>query len=289
MQVFALVIFALLIIGGGITAFSAIRMMGLFFGRKGQPSEERPIRNPPSLTRYSLTATLVVTAFLDFLALLLIWPFNLFLLPRQVVFNGVTDVLLYLIPSFSTVLTCVAVALGAYPAYKIYISGKVDAWELMERHGFLKRLNSLFRNRFYVDTLYSKVAYLIRHISYKLFHSSEYTIDGFNNFVALHFYSFAGLVHKYVETEGISKPEIRGFSRFFETMTARVVSLSEWAYPHLELGGFEEFNRKLAMIISVLSSRVRKIQTGVLSYNMLIIICGIIIMLILIMKLGGIL
>lgn len=287
LMVFGLGIFALLIIGGGVTAFYAIRMMGIFFGKIGRPLEERPVKKPASLMRYSLVLTLIMTAFLDFLALLLIWPFDRFLFPRQAVFDGFVDVLLYLIPSFSTVLTCIAVAVGAYPAYKIYVSGKIDARELTERHAFLNRVHSLLRNRFYVEAFYSRVAHLTRRVSYSIFDSLEHRLDDINNLIAVRFFSFAKLIYKYVETEGISKPEIRGFSRFFETLSSRVVSLSEWAYPHLELGGFEAFNQEFAKIVSNLSSRARKIQTGVLSYNMLTILIGIIMMLILIMKLGG--
>jgi NADH-quinone oxidoreductase subunit L len=285
--VFSYVIFSFLIISGGVTAFFALRMMGLFFGKKGQQLEERPIRKPPSLMHHSLFITLIVTAFLDFSALFLIWPFGMFLLPGQLVFTGVINVLLYIIPSFSTVLTCVAVALGAYPAYRIYMSGKLNSWELMEKHKFLKRLNSLLRNRFYIDKLYSKTAYLTRYFSHKIFDVLEDSLNQLNNLVAIRFLSFAKLTHKYVETEGISNPEIRGFSRFYEMLSSCAVSLSQWGYPRLEIGVFEALNNKIAKIVSSLSSKTRKIQTGLLSYNILSIIVGTVVMLILIMKFGG--
>ncbi len=309
-------IFALLIIGAGITAFYALRMMGLIFGEESYRLEGK---KPPSLMRISLTAALVITAFFDFLALLLIWPFNKFLLPmpllEQLTFNNIVEVLAYLVPSVSTVLTCVAVAFGGYPAYRIYVARKADAGGLTEKYRFLKAAHTLLRNRFYIDALYYKVAYSARFLSQKIHNILEYGIDAINRlvahgamifsqkmhnsleyglnalngFIASHFLSLARITYKYVETEGITKPQIRGFSKFFEMLSRRMVSLSQWAYPHLELGGLEAFNYKFAKLIAYLSEKIRKTHTGVLSYNMLAIPVGIILLVILLMKFGGIL
>ncbi|MFQ6064610.1 MAG: NADH-quinone oxidoreductase subunit L [Candidatus Bathyarchaeia archaeon] len=284
------VIFALLIIGAGVTAFYALRMMGLVFRKESYRLEER---KPPRLMRNSLAATLVITAFLDFLALLLILPFNRFLLPMQflkgLTFDNFIAVLAYIVPSVSTVLTCVAVAFGGYPAYRIYIAHKANASRLTEKYWFLNAAHKLLRNRFYVDAFYYKVTYSVQSLSQKLHNSLEYGLNLLNGFIAGRFLSLARLTYRYVETEGITKPQIRGFSRFFEMITVRVVSLSQWAYPHLELGGFEAFNYKLAKLIGYLSGKIRKTQTGVLSYNMLAIPLGIVILVVLLMKFGGIL
>ncbi len=286
-------IFALLIIGAGITAFYALRMMGLFFGRDGHGSEGKVIKSPPSLMRISLTATLVITAFLDFLALLLIWPFNGFLLPlpflQQPTFNGIIDVLVYIIPSISTVLTCVAVALGGYPAYKIYIRHEVDAGRLTDKYRVLKIAHKLLRNRFYIDALYYEVAYSARFLSQKINSSLEHGLNALNGFVASRFLPLAEITYKYVETEGITRPQIRGFSKFLEMTSRWVVSLSQWTYPHLELGFLEVFNYKFAKGVAYLSDKIRKTHTGVLSYNMLAILAGIVLLIILLIKFGGIL
>ncbi len=74
------VIFALLIVGAGITAFYGLRMMGLVFRKESYGSEEKVDRRSPFLMRISLAATLAVTAFLDFLEILLITSFKNFLL-----------------------------------------------------------------------------------------------------------------------------------------------------------------------------------------------------------------
>ena len=283
-------IFVLLIVGAGVTAFYALRMMGLIFGEESYRLEEK---KPPPLMHISLAGTLVITAFLDFLALLLIWPFNRFLLPlsflKHQTFNNLIEVLVYIIPSISTVLTCVAVAVGGYPAYKIYITRKVYPERLTDEHRFLKVAHRLLRNRFYIDAFYYRVAYSARFVSQKIHNSLEYGLNALNGFIANRFLSLARITYRYVETEGIAKPQIIGFSKFFEMTSRRVVSLSQWLYPHLELGGFEGFNRKLAEAVAYFSDKLRKIHTGVLSYNILVIPISIVLLVILLMKFGGIL
>ncbi len=309
-------IFALLIIGAGITAFYGLRMMGLVFGEESYRLERK---KPPSLMRSSLTVTLIITAFLDFLALLLIWPFNRLLLPlpflKQLTFSNIVEVLLYIIPSISTVLTCVAVAFGGYPAYRIYIARKIDAEGLTKKYQFLKSANGLLRDRFYINALYYKVASSARFLSQKIndslecgidmlnrlvahsthvfsqkiYDSLEYGLNALNVFMVSCVRSLVKISYKYVETEGIAKPQIIGFSKFFETTSRRMVALSRWAYPYLELGGFEVFNYRFAKAVAFISDKIRRTHTGVLSYNILAIPVGIVLLVILLTKFGGIL
>ncbi len=284
-------IFALLILGAGITAFYGLRMMGLVFRKENYKSDRKVIKKPPSLMRISLAATLVITAFIDFLALLLIWPFNKFLLPmlflERLTFNDLFQVLGYIIPSISTVLTCVAVALGGYPAYKIYITCKADAGRLMEKYRFLKTAHKFLRNRFYIDTFYYKVASSTRFFSQKIYDTLEYGLNVLNGFMANCFLSLARITHKYVETEGITKPQIMGFTKIFDTAYRGMALLSQWAYPRLELGGLEAFNRLIAKTVTSLSEKFRKIQSGVLSYNILAVLVGIVFLVILLLLFGG--
>ena len=311
-------IFALLIIGAGITAFYALRMMGLVLGEEGHESEGKVMKSPPSLMHKSLAGTLIVTAFLDFLALLLIWPFNTFLLPlpflQPLTFNSIIDVLVYIVPSISTVLTCMAVILGGYPAYKIYIRHEVPARRLTDKYRFLKMAHKLLRNRFHIDALYYKIAYAtcllsqkinssLEHglnalyyeiayatcfLSQKINSSLEHGLNALNGFIASRFLILAKNTYKYVETEGITKPQIRGFGKFLDMISRWVVSLSKWTYSHLELGFLEVFNYKFAKGIAYLSDKIRKTHTGVLSYNMLAILVGIVLLMILLIKFGGI-
>ena len=258
-------IFALLIIGAGITAFYGLRMMGLIFREESYKSDEKVVKKPPSLMRISLAAFLVITAFIDFLALLLIWPFSKFLLPmpvlEQLAFNNIVEVFVYIIPSISTVLTCMAVAFGGYLAYKIYITRKADAEGLMKKYRFLRISHKFLRNRFYIDAFYYKVA------------SSTWF--------------FSQKIHKYVETEGITKPQIMGFRKFLDTAYSGMALLSQWAYPRLELGGLEALNRVLAKTVTSLSGKFRKTQSGVLSYNILAVSIGIVLLVILLLLFGG--
>jgi len=284
-------IFALLIVGAGVTAFYGLRMMGLVFRKKSYKSAVKEIKKPPSLMRVSLAATLVITAFIDFLALLLIWPFNKFLLPmqflEQLTFDNIFAVLGYLIPSTSTVLTCVAVAVGGYPAYKLYITCKADPERLMEKHRFLKMAHRFLRNRFYIDAFYYKVASSTRFFSQKIHDNLEYGLNVFDGFVASRFLSLARITYKYVETEGITKPQIMGFTKILDTAYRGMALLSQLAYPRLELGGFEAFNRLMAKVVTGFSGLFRKIQSGVLSYNILAVFAGIILLAILLRLFGG--
>ncbi|MCW3986255.1 MAG: proton-conducting transporter membrane subunit [Candidatus Bathyarchaeota archaeon] len=249
-------IFALLIIGAGITAFYALRMLGLVFGKESYGSDGKVIKNPPFLMRSSLTITLLVTAFLDFLAILLIWPFNKFLLPLpflgQLTFNNIVEVLVYLVPSISTVLTCVAVAFGGYPAYRIYVSHKADARRLTEKYRFLKAAHKLLLNRFYINAFYYKVAYSTCFLSHKIHNSLEYRIDALN-------YSVAGFFRR----------------------------LSEVVYKYPELRGIDALNYLIANLFTSFSQRFRKIQTGVLSYNMILAFIGATLLIVLLFLFGG--
>ncbi len=250
------VIFALLIIGAGITAFYGLRMMGLIFRKGNHGSEGRVLKKVPFLMRISLAATLGVTAFLDFLALLLIPSFNKFLQPllHTLTFPTIVDVLVYIVPSISTVLTCVAVAVGGYPAYQLYIARRVDPAKLIKEHPFLKKIHTFFWNRFYINALYYKIfAYPAIALSKGLYKRLEFGgIDKFN-------YSVAG---------------------FFKR-------ISKAAYKKLELGGIDALNYLIANVTTSFCRRFRKTHSGILSYNMLAVSVGIVLLIALIFIFGG--
>ncbi|MDH5266744.1 MAG: NADH-quinone oxidoreductase subunit L [Candidatus Bathyarchaeota archaeon] len=250
------VIFALLIIGGGITAFYGLRMMGLILRRGNHGSEGRVLKKVPSLMRISLAATLGVTAFLDFLALLLIPSFNKFLQPllHTLTFPTIVDVLVYIVPSISTVLTCVAVTVGGYPAYQLYIARRVDPAKLIKEHSFLKKIHTFFWNRFYINALYYKIfAYPAITFSKGLYKGLEFGgIDKFNYSVA----------------------------RFFRRISRAV-------HERLELGGIDAFNYLIANATTSFCRWFRKTHSGVLSYNMLAVSVGIVLLIVLIFIFGG--
>ncbi|TET64446.1 hypothetical protein E3J49_04170 [Candidatus Bathyarchaeota archaeon] len=249
------VIFALLIIGAGITAFYGLRMMGLVFRKGSHGSEEKVIRRSPSLMRISLAATLVITAFLDFLALLLIPSFNKFLLPLlgTLTFSNITDVLTYIVPSISTVLTCVAVAVGGYPAYQLYIARRVNPVKLIEKHRFLGKVHGFLWKRCYINAFYFKVADGIKAFSNIVYKRLECSIDALNYRVASFFRRLSSVLYKY--------PELRGL---------------------------DALNYFLAHRITSFAQRFRKTHTGVLSYNMLTAFIGVIILVVLLLLFRGV-
>ena len=249
-------IFALLIIGGGITAFYSLRMMGLIFRKGNHGSEGRVLKKVPPLMRISLAATLGVTAFLDFLALLLIPSFNKFLQPLlpTLTFPTIVDVLVYIVPSLSTVLTCVAVAVGGYPAYQLYIAHRVDPAKLIREHSFLRKIHAFFWNRFYINALYYKFfAYPTITLSKRLYKRLEFGgIDKFNYYVAI----------------------------FFRR-------ISKAAHERFELGGIDTLNYLVANVTTSFCQHFRKTHSGVLSYNMLAVSVGIVFLIVLIFIFGG--
>jgi len=244
------VVFALLIVGAGITAFYGLRMMGLVFS-----SEEKVPKKIPSLMRISLVATLAITMFLDFLALLLIPSFNKFLLPllETLTFSNIVDVLIYIVPSISTVLTCVAVAVGGYPAYQVYVARRVNPVKLIERHRFLGKIHGFLWNRFYIDALYYKVADFFGRSSKLVYKYLECSIDALNYGVAGFFRRLSSVLYKY--------PELRGI---------------------------DALNYFLAHWVTLFARRFRKTQTGVLSYNMLTAFVGVIMLIALLLLFGGV-
>jgi len=250
------VIFALLIIGGGITAFYGLRLMGLVFRKENHSSEGRVLKNVPSLMRISLVTTLGVTAFLDFLALFLIPSFNRLLQPllHTLTFPTIVDGLAYIILSISTVLTCGAVAIGGYSAYQLYIAHRVDPAKLIREHSFLRKIHSFFWNRFYINALYYKFfAYPTIALSKRLYKRLEFGgIDRFNYYVAFFFRRISKAVHE----------------RF-------------------ELGGIDTLNYLVANVTTSFCQHFRKTQSGVLSYNMLAVSVGIVFLIVLIFIFGG--
>jgi hypothetical protein len=173
--------------------------------------------------------------------------------------------------------------------FAIYMALKAEAEMLMDRYHFLNGAYKLLLNRLYIDAFYLRVAHASHLLSQKIHNSLEYGLNTLNGLIASLFSSLAKGAYKYVEMEGITKPAISGFSGFFDIITNKVFTLSQWVYPHLELGGLEAVNHKFAEAVAWFSSKIRKIQTGVLSYNVSAMLVGIVLIAILTMYFGGIL
>jgi hypothetical protein len=253
-------LFTLLILTGGVSAFYGLRLMGLIFS-KGSPRKD--VREIPNSMRISFSGLLLVTAILDISVPLLIPVFNRFFLPvvHEMIFPSVFEVLVYIIPSISTIMTLIALLAGGYVSHQLYISRKISPEEIMERYPSLMKVHAFILNRCYIDALYYKVAYYAIGLSRSLY--------------------------KGVEMEGIKMFKIRGINEFFDISVKWLSSLSRWIYPSMELGCFEKFNQKVVENVTKISERMREVQTGVLSYNMLMMLFGTIMLALLLLMFGG--
>ncbi len=280
-------LFALLILTGGVSAFYALRVMGLTFGG---PHSRRKLRNVPFSMRFSFVALLLVTAILDLSVPLLMPFFNQFYLPivQEVVFNNVFDVLWYIIPSVSTVLTIAALIVGGYVSRKLYIIRRMEPDEIMRRYPLLRGIHGVLLNRCYINAFYYKVAHSAINLSRVLYRNVEMEgvrrprIRGINEFFDLAVRWMISL------SRGVySSVELEGFEKFNRKIAEKLTNLSQWAYPSVELGGFEKFNRKVAEVATRFSEKLRETQTGVLSHHMLAMFIGIIVLLALLLVFGG--
>ncbi len=240
-------IFVLLILAGGVTAFYAVRVMGLIFG-KG--SVKMKVKEAPSSMRFSFFGLLVLTMVIDLTVPLIIPLFNGYFMPiiGLTVFSGVFDFLIYIIPSVSTLMTLLALAIGGYASYQLYIAKIMDPGDLMRRHPFIDRFRLFLQRRCLIDAAYREVARGVVLLARGLYRN--------------------------VEMEGIKTFKIRGINEFFDIAIRWLASLSQWIYPSVELGIFERFNERVVKETIRISERIRSIQTGILSYNMLLMAVG---------------
>ncbi|MCW3980124.1 MAG: proton-conducting transporter membrane subunit [Candidatus Bathyarchaeota archaeon] len=253
-------IFILLILTGGASAFYAIRLMGRIFGKR---SYGRKVRELPRSMMYSLGGLVALTFVLDLSVPLLVPLLNNFFLPivSGLVFQNAINFVAYIIPSISTVLTITALLVFGSISFMIYYKHKIDADQILEKHVMLAKLHSFVRNRFYISLLYQKIAYYTVGLSIGLYRN--------------------------VEIEGVKRPRIRGLSQFFDIVTSRMVSFSEKSFHKIELEVFEALDSKIAETTTFVAEKLRGLQTGVLSYNMLLVLVGFCIMLIMALALGG--
>jgi len=75
---------------------------------------------------------------------------------------------------------------------------------------------------------------------------------------------------------------------FYYKVAYGVISLSQRVYSLIELGCFEGFDQKVTKNTAKLSERIQASQTGLLSYNMLGVLCGIVLLAILLLLHGGV-
>jgi len=282
-------LFGLLIVVGWITAFYGLRLMWTIFGRNTHGAEGKRLREIPDLMRFSFIAMLAVTMLIDFSVPLLIPAFNHFFFPivHTRFLGDVFEVGWYILPSISTVMTLAALALGTYLAYQVYMTRKANPDHLMVKHRILEWSHLALSNRLYIDAFYRMVADSTIALSRIALVRLERGIGSLNGMIGDLVLYIARTSYKHIEIEGVSRLAIRGFNDLFEMASQQMLAASQWAYPRIELKGFEAFNEHLTKGVIRLTEKVRAVHTGILSYNILGVLVSIIVMVILLLIHGG--
>ena len=227
-------LYILLMITAAVTTFYILRMMGMFFGQKSRHVEKledegKSIREVSSIMWIPLMIAALATVVIGVLAPFIITGFQEFfssILGQSTVHEGFTDILkeVFLSPSFG--ITCAALLVGGYPAYRLYITRQADPVESTEEHSFFKKIHKFLLNGCYIDALYYNIA------------------DG-------------------------------------------TKALFKVVFKHMELGVFDAFNYLIAKCIVKSCQAFRKIQTGALSWNMVLVMLGVILLWLLLFLFGG--
>lgn len=142
-------------------------------------------------------------------------------------------------------------------------------------------------NQLYMDAFFRRIAGYATTFSRVTYDHFERGVTRFTSRIGGRVLSIARTSYKYLELEGISRWEIKGLNEGFDVMVQNGLALAQWAYPRLELQRFEAFNDAVPRGVARLADRVRDLHTGVLSYNMLAALGGIVLMLVLVLLSGG--
>jgi NADH-quinone oxidoreductase subunit L len=254
-------LYFLLIVTAAVTTFYIVRMMGMVFGKtskhmKKLENEGVPIKEVSPTMWVPMGIAAVATVVIGVLAPFVITVFHEFLPPllnQSVVQEGFIDILIkaFLSPGFG--LTCAALAIGGYPAYRLHITRQVSPSKLTEKHVFLKKIHGFLWNRCYFDSVNYAVASFFRKLSNLVYTYLEHSIDALNYVVAGFFRRLSSVMYKY--------PELRGIDALNYFLAHRVTSFAR---------------------------QFRKTHTGVLSHNMLTAFIGAIILIVLLLLFGGV-
>jgi len=252
LQTEQILLFVVAAVTAAITAFYSLRMLGItFFGPKsdflkkreaeGKHVHEAPLNmRVPLLVLAGFTVLIGVLSIPDFLG------FSGFEGALHTYFGAIlghgpaTHTVPILDPNVQIALgtSLLMLVIGFFPAFMLYIrrDGKTPKPTIKPIYKFL-------RNRWYINEAYYRV------------------------FVRGTVRAGSGL-YKYAETKGID--------RLNYALAEAAKRISNWLYRYPEMKGLEGFNRGVAKTFSAFGKRFRKLQTGVLSYNMIGVLLGMI-------------
>jgi len=145
--------------------------------------------------------------------------------------------------------------LGGGPAYMIYIRRRPEPSRLVEEHGFLSAIHSFLWNRWYINSIY-----------YGVF------VDGFLRVV--------GAINRILDVNFIDV--------FHKAVRDAFVWICSALMRFVEVDVIYQINPAVAEGAIALYDRVKRMQTGVLSYNILYIMVTLFVLLLIIIFMGGV-
>jgi len=194
-------LFIFMMATAAVTTFYIIRMMGIVFDKKGNRTKrhednENTISDVSPIMWIPMGILALATIVMGVLAPFIITSFHEFFSPpplyQSMVYLEAIDILkrAFLSPGFG--LTCAAIVIGGYPAYKLYVIHQSDPARLIKEHHFLKKAHDFLSNRCYIDMIYRKVfADGTRMLSENLYKRLELSIDALNYLIANQYMSSA--------------------------------------------------------------------------------------------------
>lgn len=294
-------LFGLLLLTGGITAFYGLRMLWLLLRR----SESRPPHSlsAPSLMQSSLLSMLIITTGIDFLVPILIPAFNTFFLPlvMKPFLVDVFEVSIYILPTMSTILSLIFCGVGASLAYHVYVTQRVPVDRWMQKYPGLQVTHRVLFNRFYFDTFFQKLAEwvistsallmkfvekgmdmvlnavssMVTTASQLIFHGFEQQFDLIAAALSARVVTAVHASYHLIELEGLSQRPIKGFNELFNSLTRTLLSLAQQLYSLFEEDIAQNLQRGFLTSFQRLENQLRRLHTGLVSYNQLMIVIGI--------------
>jgi len=259
---------ALAAITAAMTFFYSIRMISItFLGKKSHHLEElerhgHHVHEVPSVMWIPYLILAVATIGIGFMGPMFEHMLEEFLEPSIFPHHGIHSSLLAISTTaepagpptqlMTMVITASMLLLGGIPGYLMYVSRRVDPVKFVDRYG-LKPIYNFLWNRWYMNPTYYKVfVYSLIDLSSVLFKNLEKAvIDKVN----------------YVVANGIIK-------------------MSAGLFRSLEVKVIDGANYALAKAVVAFYRVFRRIQTGILSYNMLGIVFGLLVVGALLILLG---
>ncbi len=271
----------------GVTMFYSLRMIGLiFFGEESEHIKEikseghhihevNPIMWIPYCVMSILTIIIgIIGPFLEgelhnILALNVVSYTHSY--TELVVIRGATELEGELWHILVPLLSIIMLIVGGVPSYIIYIDNRLRPEQIVESSALLKAIYKFLVMRWYINPVYYAVFVdgLI-NVSTNIYNYLERSLNGFNSVFVKFFTSLALLMFSDIE------------QRILEGFNASLVQFfkgsSSALFSYMELITLEGFNMNLARFFRTSSQLLRRIQTGILSYNIIEIVIGMLIL-----------